>query len=99
MTPDKIVNLLIPVRSLVKGSDEVYLELRQGPDGDHWAFTLRGLVCDENGNWEYEPMPSSRTDEFIARTRFTFEQAIELLGRMQALKKHPFVSGKQEERG
>lgn len=28
--------------------------------------------------WEYEPQPSSRDDAFIARTRFGYEQAMNL---------------------
>lgn len=36
-----------------------------------WAVS-RGKSClNTFGEWEYEPFPSSRTDEFIARTRFT----------------------------
>lgn len=99
MTPDSTTNLLIPVRSVIKGSDEVYLELRSEAGEKLWAFTMRGLVCDENGNWEYEPSPSSRTDEFLARHRFTFEQAIELLQRMLVLKKYPFIKGEHPPEG
>lgn len=36
---------------------------------DKWAVVDNG-VLNKDLQWEYEPMPSSRTDEFIARTRF-----------------------------
>ena len=46
-----------------------------GPD--RWAIR-RGACClNHDGNWEYEPLPSSRTDEFFARCRFaTADEAL-----------------------
>lgn len=38
--------------------------------GVKWAVRKHGSCLDKNGEWEYEPMPSSRTDEFYARCRF-----------------------------
>jgi hypothetical protein len=35
-----------------------------------WAVRYRGQVLNQQGEWEWEPMPSSRTDEFLARCRF-----------------------------
>lgn len=41
-----------------------------------WCVVDRsGLVLNADGEWEYEPNPSSRTDDFKARTRFSLEQA------------------------
>ena len=37
-------------------------------------------VMNTQGEWEHEPMPSSRTNEFIARTRFTLDEAFDRLG-------------------
>jgi hypothetical protein len=38
---------------------------------------LNGNVLNKAGDWEWEPMPSSRDDEFLSRCRFeTAEQAI-----------------------
>lgn len=46
---------------------EVLLENR-GPNS--WAITMAGSCLNREGEWEYEPMPSWRSDEFKARTRF-----------------------------
>jgi hypothetical protein len=31
---------------------------------------IHNSVLNRGGEWEFEPMPSSRTDEFLARVRF-----------------------------
>ncbi|MES2247634.1 MAG: hypothetical protein V4645_10150 [Pseudomonadota bacterium] len=36
-----------------------------------WKVCYRGSVLNQHGEWEYEPLPSSRTDEFLARCRFS----------------------------
>lgn len=46
-----------------------------------WAITddMRN-VLDKNGNWNYEPSPSSRTEEFISNTRWpSAKEAFEFL--------------------
>lgn len=50
--------------------------------GGTWAV-LRGsgwdpqlVWCEVDGVWEYEPIPSSRTSEFLARTRYPLDQAM-----------------------
>jgi len=54
----------------------VYIEVREGPKGRKYAVTRDSEVLAKDGAWEYEPMPSSRTDEFIERTRFnSFDEA------------------------
>lgn len=56
-----------------KISGNVYVESR---GAGIWAVTSGGRsVLNSDGEWEFEPMPSSRTDEFIARTRFSFSDA------------------------
>ena len=43
-----------------------------------WKVHRRGAVLAKDGEWEVEPQPSSRDDEFYARCRFdTFEEALE----------------------
>lgn len=43
---------------------------------DKWCVVVfGGTVLDSDLNRHYEPMPSSRTAEFIAATRFTLEDA------------------------
>jgi hypothetical protein len=41
-----------------------------------WAVCWRGRVLNARGKWEFEPMPSSRTDAFKGRTRFGRDEAI-----------------------
>jgi hypothetical protein len=43
-----------------------------------WAVRHIGAVLDKDGDWEVEPQPSSRDDEFYDRARFdTFAEALE----------------------
>lgn len=39
---------------------------------DLYAVEHGGYVLNTDGEWEYEPQPSSRDDEFKARTRFNY---------------------------
>jgi len=43
---------------------------------DLWAITDGSAVLNCNDEWEYEPLPSSRTDEFLKRCRFSKSEAI-----------------------
>lgn len=44
-----------------------------------WAVVVfGGTVLDRDMNRHYEPMPSSRTQEFIDATRFSLEEAFEI---------------------
>jgi hypothetical protein len=43
-----------------------------GPD--KWAVRSNGDCLNTSGEWEWEPMPSSRDDEFLARCRFNSPQ-------------------------
>ena len=38
---------------------------------DLWAVRRHGDVLNRSGEWEWEPMPSSRDDEFLVRCRFS----------------------------
>lgn len=42
---------------------------------DSWAVCDMDDVLNRDGDWEFEPFPSSRTDEFKARTRFSLDEA------------------------
>jgi hypothetical protein len=54
----------------------VYVESMDSPNGRKYAVTRDGAVLSKDGEWEYEPTPSSRTDEFIERTRHkSFDEA------------------------
>ncbi len=54
-------------------SDDIFVESR-GPGV--WVVTNGSSVLNNLGEWEYEPRPSSRTDEFIDRTRLAFSDAV-----------------------
>lgn len=43
---------------------------RQSNDVHLWAIYRNSLVLNRDGELEYEPLPSSRDDEFYARCRF-----------------------------
>ena len=59
-------------------------------DAHHWDVTVeyRGdgkwAICHfrqclgDDGEWDFEPSPSSRTDEWLATHRFTEEEALRL---------------------
>jgi hypothetical protein len=58
--------------------DEIRLERRDGFEGRRWAVTRRGWVLNKQGDWEYEPIPSSRTEEWLKTVRWnTVKGAIE----------------------
>ena len=51
-----------------------HIEARTYPsekDVGTWAVTNGFEVLNKNGQWEWEPQPSSRTDDFKKRTRFS----------------------------
>lgn len=51
----------------------IYVEARG--EGD-FAVGDNGYVLNDKGSWEVEPFPSSRTHEFIIRTRFSLDEAL-----------------------
>lgn len=52
--------------------------MRQFDGSIKWAVRKGSEVLNKKGKWEYEPIPSSRTDKFLERTRFdSLESAIE----------------------
>src|SRR5690349_8926673 len=44
--------------------------VRQSDGEDKWAVRKGSEVLCKNGKWEYEPMPSNRTEAFLRRARF-----------------------------
>lgn len=50
---------------------DVRIERAMQMDGsEKWAVRRHGDCLDRSGQWEYEPLPSSRDDDFLARCRF-----------------------------
>ena len=45
--------------------------------GEKWCVRRRGDCLNHDAEWEWEPMPSSRDDDFYARCRFdTLAEAV-----------------------
>lgn len=42
-----------------------------------WAVVDGRFVLANDGEWEVEPLPSNRDNAFIARTRYSFDEAVE----------------------
>lgn len=63
--------LLEPVEFYVKGTDRVMISRRKSKDEKpRWAVTQHGNCLNRNGEWEWEPNPSSRDIDFLSRCRF-----------------------------
>lgn len=45
--------------------------------GKGWAVCWMGEVLNDSNQWEYEPQPSSRDDDFYNRCRFTQDDALD----------------------
>ena len=60
----------------------VTIDRVQGFNGIVYAIRQAGACMDANGEWEFEPMPSSRTDEWLKQFRFgTWEAATDAVTR------------------
>jgi hypothetical protein len=66
--------LLLAVREVRVGK---HLCIRQVSAGK-WTVCSFGSVIDADGRWEYSPLPSSCSSEFIARTRHSVQTALRL---------------------
>ena len=63
---------LIPMRYGIETDDPELKRMTIQQRGENaWAVVDEcGFVLAKNGQWDYEPMPSSRTEKFIRNTRF-----------------------------
>lgn len=59
---------------------------------DRWAICSGGFCYSREGDFEIEPMPSNRTDEFLARCRYTLAEALALAD--SAIRKYPLRYGR-----
>jgi hypothetical protein len=60
-------------------ADDIHIEKR---GENRWCVSaFGGTVVDRELQRHYEPMPSSRTEEFIAATRFDLDEAFEIARR------------------
>lgn len=71
---------LVPPSPADAGASAVSLDRQNQIDGsDLWAVRRRGYVLNREGDFEYEPIPSGRDEEFLARCRFeSIEEAVEM---------------------
>jgi hypothetical protein len=51
--------------------EPVRIDRVKGFDGTRYAIRQGGACMNAQGDWEWEPIPSSRTDEWLAEFRFT----------------------------
>ncbi len=58
---------------------DIRVTMRMSQDGTHRWAVFNGSSClNTLGEWEYEPMPSSREEEYLERTRYTKDEALRL---------------------
>jgi hypothetical protein len=57
---------------------DLYSVKVQWRGGETYAVKRLGQVLDVDGEWDYEPNPSNRDDEWIAAHRFSYEEAVRL---------------------
>lgn len=88
MTPEELLEHAISFAFYPSGAKEDEINgsnFRIGVErrglGDTWAVTHLG-ECWDGEDWVYESLPSNRTDEFKAKTRFPLTTAIELANRL-----------------
>lgn len=56
-------------------ADEILIQRTRQIEGPPlWSVRLNGDCLNKSGEWEREPMPSSRDDEFLERCRFSTAQ-------------------------
>ena len=46
---------------------------------DYWTIFDGHNCLDKQGEWQYEPSPSNRKKEFLEQTRYSYEEAMELI--------------------
>lgn len=57
-------------------TEEMRVEIAwRGPD--QWVIAGAGCCLNTDDQWEVEPQPSNRTDEFKARTRYSLQEAMQ----------------------
>ncbi len=69
--------------------NRVNLEKIYSPDGDYWVLTWGGSRWDKKTQmFVHAPQPSSRTEDFINDTKFTLEEAYEIVNNRDLLDEH-----------
>ena len=74
-------NALVDKAEVFRVSRDITVERR----GEHtWVVRRGSAVLNTDWEFEYEPMPSNRTDDFISRTRFSIIDAFQRAQRAAA---------------
>lgn len=78
--PEPIVQATAYTVSCLPDSPEAHLWTIEVAYRGHnlWAALRHGWCLDAAGRWDYEPLPSSRTPEWLAEHRFPLEEALRL---------------------
>ena len=78
-----LLRALIRCATVFEIADGVTIEAcRQRDKTVTWAVRSQGNVLNKHQQWEYEPLPSSRSEAFLQRTRFaTIGEAVEAIER------------------
>jgi hypothetical protein len=78
----KVAEILSPYATRFEIAEDITIEKR---GNDLWCVTVfGGTVLNRNLERLYEPLPGNRTDEFIAATRFTLEDAFTIAKRYKS---------------
>lgn len=69
----------LPERNINTHLYEVAVLERGGPRGEiRWAVCWMGRCLDAQGQWDHEPIPSEREDDWLATHRFDLDTALRL---------------------
>lgn len=63
---------------------DFYVECRAGFHGDLWAVTQRGQCMERSGEWQWEPIPSSRDEDYYAAARYDRRTALAIASAIEA---------------
>jgi hypothetical protein len=62
-----------PSEATNDGASPIMIDRCRQRDGTYkYAVRQSGAVMSNSGQWEHEPIPSSRDDDFLARCRFDY---------------------------
>lgn len=75
--PTQFAVSCLPPDSIDSAVFTIKVEWR-GPSQNRYAVTRMGYCLGSDGEWDHEPIPSSRTDEWLASHRFDLDTALRL---------------------
>ena len=69
-------------RDLRNTVEVVWTGKAQDGVGDLWKVRVLGFVANATGELSFEPIPSERSDEYLAAHRFPFRVALEIAAKV-----------------